>query len=263
MTEFTTAQPHERGRPELRTEDDLIRWIAKQSGRPEAEIRKARSSAERRTASGLVEVRATATSTTSDTRITGYATVYNRGYSIAGGPPHGFVETVAPGAADRALREKQDVRLLINHEGLPLARTTSGTLRLSSDAHGLKIEADLDPENPTVQSLRSAMSRGDATQMSFAFSVANGGQRWNADYTERLITNMDLYDVSVVSFPASPHTSVSLAPTGRSGRSIGLARAQAAVRRRPVTRTTNPPTARKGQPTPAQQMRARRYGGTK
>ena len=90
----------------------------------------------------------------------GYASVFDTPYDVAGGAPHGWSEIIAPGAFSKALREKNDVRLLLNHEGLPIARTKSGTMTLAQDDLGLRVEAHLDPENPTVQELRSAMARG-------------------------------------------------------------------------------------------------------
>jgi HK97 family phage prohead protease len=99
------------------------------------------------------------------------------------------------------------VRLLINHEGTPLARTKSGTLKLSA-APDLRAVAELDPANPKVQEIRSAMSRGDLDQMSIGFRVHK--QDWNNDYTERTIREVELFDVSVVTYPASPTTTASL-----------------------------------------------------
>ena len=92
--------------------------------------------------------------------------------------------------------------------GLPLARTKSGTLALEQDDTGLLCEAQLDGESPLVRSLKSAMDRGDADQMSFAFRVVK--QEWNEDYTDRTIREVQLFDVSVVTYPANPATSVSL-----------------------------------------------------
>ncbi len=100
------------------------------------------------------------------------------------------------------------MRLLINHDGLPLARTKSGTLTLEQDDVGLLCDAHLDGESPLVRSLKSAMDRGDADQMSFAFRVTQ--QDWNDDYTDRTIREAQLFDVSVVTYPANPATSVSL-----------------------------------------------------
>lgn len=118
-----------------------------------------------------------------------------------------FAETITRGAFNRTLKQKADVRLLVNHDGVPLARTKSGTLRLSADPH-LRATAELDPANPTVAEIRSAMSRGDLDQMSIGFRVRD--QKWNADYTERTITEVELFDVSVVTYPASPTTTAQL-----------------------------------------------------
>lgn len=118
-----------------------------------------------------------------------------------------FEETVVAGAFRKTLREKDDVRLLVNHEGVPLARTKSKTLRLAADPH-LRADATLDPSNPTVQEIRSAMARGDLDQMSIGFRVTR--QEWNGDYTERQIKELQLFDVSVVTYPANPATSAAV-----------------------------------------------------
>jgi phage head maturation protease len=66
----------------------------------------------------------------------------------------------------------------------------------------------LDPSNPTAAEVRSAMERGDVDQMSFAFRVVRDD--WNKDYSERIISEVKLYDVSVVTYPANPATVVKL-----------------------------------------------------
>jgi HK97 family phage prohead protease len=118
-----------------------------------------------------------------------------------------FTETITRGAFNRTLKQKADVRLLVNHEGVPLARTKSGTLRLSADPN-LRAVSELDPKNPDVQRVQSAVGRGDLDQMSIGMRVKD--QEWNEDYTERTIREIELFDVSVVTFPASPTTSASL-----------------------------------------------------
>jgi HK97 family phage prohead protease len=118
-----------------------------------------------------------------------------------------FEETIAKGAFRKTLAEKSDVRLLVNHDGVPLARTKSRTLKLSADPN-LRAVAELDPANPDVQRIQSAMSRGDLDQMSIGMRVHR--QEWNEDYTERTIREAELFDVSVVTYPASPTTSASL-----------------------------------------------------
>jgi HK97 family phage prohead protease len=165
--------------------------------------------------------------------LTGYALVYDTRYDIGGGPSNGgFTEVIARGAATKSAKEA-DVRLLVNHGGVPLARSKSGTLTLESDDIGLRVSAELDAANPVVAELRSAMDRGDMDEMSFAFRAIT--QEWSDNYELRTIRELKLYDVSVVTFPANPATVAQLrettdpvesATTVPSGRSLALARRQ-------------------------------------
>lgn len=135
-------------------------------------------------------------------RLSGYAAVFNDD-SV----PLPFIERIAPGAFRKTLTETPDVRLLINHEGLPLARTKNGTLRLQEDETGLYMDADL-PDTQAARDLYTLVERGDVDQMSFAFRVIR--QKWNEGRTERTLTELSLADgdVSVVTYPAYPTTSV-------------------------------------------------------
>lgn len=162
----------------------------------------------------------------------GYGTVYDFPYEVMGGPPYGWVETITRGACLRSVQHGADVRLLINHDGIALARTRSGTLQLESDDIGLYCCApSLDPRSPTVQSLISAMNRGDMDEMSFAFKVIE--QDWNDDYSERQISEVRLFDVSVVTYPANPATVTNLRSADEVRESEGmptdLAQAQIAL----------------------------------
>lgn len=159
----------------------------------------------------VVEVRADAGQ---PPRITGYASLFNEPYDVGGF--FAYRETVAPGAFRRALAEKQDVRLLVNHDGLPLARTASGTLTLSEDKRGLSIDAELDATDPDVLRLLPKMQRGDLSQMSIAFQTVQ--EKWTfgkgAELDSRTLLDCDLFDVSVVTYPASPNTSAQIRALG-------------------------------------------------
>lgn len=129
----------------------------------------------------------------------GYAAVWD-----SPSEPLPWIEYVKRGAFSKTLNDRADVRLLIDHEGVPLARTKSGTLRLMEDDKGLRTEADLDPANPDAARLISALRRGDISQMSFAFRVVKDS--WSKDQQVRELREVQLYDVSVVTFPAYEET---------------------------------------------------------
>lgn len=138
-------------------------------------------------------------------KVAGYAAVFDEPADIAGM----FREVIAPGAFREAIG-RDDVVFVVNHDGLPLARTRSGTLKLSEDAKGLRMETVLDPEDPDVRSIVGKMKRGDLDKMSFAFRATK--QEWD-DTTNpptRTIREVELYDVSIVTTPAYDGTSIAL-----------------------------------------------------
>lgn len=137
--------------------------------------------------------------------LTGYASVTETPYDV------GFYEeTIARGAFTRTLSEEPDVQLLVNHTGLPLARTKSGTLKLEERERGLWVDASLDPEDPDVQSLARKMKRGDIDQMSFAFQATDSD--WSDDFTRRRIKTVSIHrgDVSVVNMGANPSSTATI-----------------------------------------------------
>jgi HK97 family phage prohead protease len=138
----------------------------------------------------------------SDTLLfTGYASVFDKPYGVRDSRG-AYNETIKPGAFKKTLQEQDDVRFLVNHDGIPLARTSSGTLNLEEDEYGLFVRAELDPSNPTVAEVASAMKRGDLNEMSFAFAAMRDDFNQNGD--ERTVSEARLYDVSVVTYPANP-----------------------------------------------------------
>ena len=145
----------------------------------------------RRIAFSNMEVRAS----DDGTKLVGYAAVFD-----SPSEPLPWIEYVRRGAFQKTLNDGADVRLLIDHEGVPLARTKSGTLVLHEDERGLLVESDLDPSNPDAARLISALRRGDISQMSFAFRTIKDG--WNEDRSIRELREVQLFDVSVVTFPA-------------------------------------------------------------
>lgn len=139
--------------------------------------------------------------------VEGYAAVFDQPTNIG----DVFTEVVARGAFKSALKRGDDVEFLINHGGLPLARSTAGNLTMREDDKGLWIRAELDPGDPDVQRIVPKMRGKMLDQMSFAFQAT--GQRWDtpADGPDvRTITDVVLYDVSIVNRGAYPQTSIAL-----------------------------------------------------
>ena len=132
---------------------------------------------------------------------TGYASVFNKPYGVRDNKGV-YDETISPGAFKKTLQEQDDVRFLVNHDGIPLARTSSGTLELEEDQYGLFVRAELDPTNPKVAEVASAMKRGDLNEMSFAFAAVR--DEFNQQGDERFVSEARLFDVSVVTYPANP-----------------------------------------------------------
>lgn len=125
-----------------------------------------------------------------------------------------FTEFIQRGAFDAVLARKPDVLLLWDHSTLhPLARTTSGNLELSANAHGLRYFATVTPTTYAAD-LRALMADGVVTGSSFAFTVAPGGEQWtveNGRVTRTISEVSDLYDVTVCAAPAYPASDAALA----------------------------------------------------
>lgn len=140
-------------------------------------------------------------------RVSGYAAVFNEEADIGGM----FREVIAPGAFRDAIG-RDDVPFLINHDGLPLARSRAGkgTLKLKEDSHGLRMETRIDPDDPDAQRIIGKMRRGDLDKMSFAFRATV--QEWDdgQDPPLRTLRDVELFDVSVVTLPAYEGTEVGL-----------------------------------------------------
>jgi HK97 family phage prohead protease len=127
-----------------------------------------------------------------DLIVEGYAAVFNSVTDL--GP---FKERIAPGAFADVL--DNDVRFLVNHDGVPLARTTNGTMELKEDEHGLHYRAQLS-DTQAGRDLYTMIKRGDISQSSFAFTIARESVD---DDNVRVIEKVaSLIDTSAVTYPA-------------------------------------------------------------
>ena len=147
-------------------------------------------------------------------KITGYAAVFDKWSEDLGG----FKEKIRSGAFRKAIA-KSDVRGLFNHDSnYVLGRQSNGTLTIKEDKNGLWMEID-PPDTQIIRDLVLApIKRGDIKEQSFAFIVAENGDEWKNlhgekpdEPTTRTIIEVDeLFDVSPVTYPAYPDTSVAL-----------------------------------------------------
>lgn len=134
---------------------------------------------------------------------TGYAALFNADSE----PMGGFTERIAPGAFTRSLKSHGwDIKLLANHDpGRVLGSTRAKTLRLVEDERGLRVEATL-PDNTDGRDIAESIRRGDIDAMSFGFTTQPQGDTWSADGKIRTLTDVKLYEVSIVAWPAYPST---------------------------------------------------------
>lgn len=139
-----------------------------------------------------------------DLRIEGYFAVFNSNYDIA----PGMSESIAPGAFKNTLAG--DIRALVNHDTtLVLGRTSAHTLELREDEHGLWGSIVINPKDTDAMNLYERVKRGDVSQCSFGFDIlseetdvlANGDVHWT-------MTEVKLYEVSCVTFPAYQETNI-------------------------------------------------------
>ena len=142
--------------------------------------------------------------------ITGYAAVFGEATAIGPLESWGWEEVVDRGAFRAAVQRGDDVTLLVDHAGLPLARSSSGTLTLSEDERGLRVDTRLDASDPDVQRLLPKMKRGDLTKMSFGFIAEAEGWDETGPHARRSIRSVRLFDVSIVTDPAYQGTEIAL-----------------------------------------------------
>lgn len=146
----------------------------------------------------------------------GYAAVFNSPSVIYSSDKSRYVETIKPGTFRRAIAESQDVRALVDHDSrLILGRTKARTLVLREDSHGLYFEATL-PDTQVARDLATNVKAGNISGNSFlGYPTADGYSTvTRSDNGVRIIeatlTDIDLQDVSVVTYPAYADTSVEL-----------------------------------------------------
>lgn len=152
------------------------------------------------------EIRSSSDVTVAGRTVAGYAAVFNSPTNIC----DCWIETIMPGAFRDSLASGQDVLALYSHElERLLGRQSAGTLRLSEDSKGLRVEIDL-PDTTDGRDVEALITRGDLKGMSFGFCVTK--QTWDetADPTTRTIEAVDLREVTITADPAYEDTEIGM-----------------------------------------------------
>lgn len=143
------------------------------------------------------------------TKIVGHSAVFGEWSEDLGG----FREKIRPGAFLKSIKD-DDIRALWNHNtDYVLGRNkVSKTLTLREDKTGLAIEI-IPPDTQFARDFMVSIERGDVSQMSFGFYVQR--DEWNYpekenELAERELLEVELFDVSPVTYPAYPQTDVSV-----------------------------------------------------
>lgn len=137
--------------------------------------------------------------------VEGYATTFDDPYVLWEDGKNVYYEQISRNAFDEA--DMSDVIFLYDHEGMVFARLSNDTLKIEMDEKGMKVTADL---SSTTQSreMFEAIKTGLVTKMSWAFTVREDS--FDEKTLTRTISKVKkVYDVSAVSIPANPDTSIS------------------------------------------------------
>lgn len=136
-------------------------------------------------------------------KVSGYASTFDT-YTLFEVDGIEYKERIDSHAFDDA--DMNDVIMQYDHAGRVFARTSNGTLNVSVDERGLKIEADLSTTEASRE-LFDEIEAGLIIKMSFAFKVAE--EHYDSNSHTRVVDKIaKVYDVSAVSIPANPDTEI-------------------------------------------------------
>ena len=137
--------------------------------------------------------------------LSGYFAVFDSVYDIA----PGMSESIAPGAFAKTL--SGDIRALTNHDStLVLGRTGAGTLTLREDDKGLWADVVINPNDSDAMNTYARVQRGDVSQCSIGFMIRSEETELREDGSVHwTIRDVELYEISVCTFPAYEATNVS------------------------------------------------------
>ena len=141
-----------------------------------------------------------------DGKIVGHASVFDSWSETLGGI-FPFKEIVRKGTFTETIKF-DDIRALFNHDpNFVLGRNKAGTLELEEDEIGLRVVIT-PPDTSWANDLIKNLRRGDISQMSIGFIVLEDTWGTQDGIDIREIKKVQLFDVSIVTYPAYTQTDV-------------------------------------------------------
>jgi HK97 family phage prohead protease len=166
------------------------------------------------------EIRSTSAPSVTGRRVSGVAVAFRSPSRPLYENGKRFIEVILPEAITDELIQRCDIRALVDHDRARLlARSNKGkgTLKLNLTEFGLEYSFEA-PHTADGDYVVEMVKRGDIEGSSFAFSVADGGERWekrkDGTYIRYISKIRALYDVTITADPAYPSTSVDVRRNG-------------------------------------------------
>lgn len=120
----------------------------------------------------------------------GYLSVFNSTDQIG--------DTILPGAYTKSLEKTDIYPLFVNHkhDDVPV-----GVLKARQDNHGLIVAGEINPDHHMAKTVYSAIKLGHMRGMSIGYTVPGGGWKAKDDSGGRILTEVNLKEGSIVTFP--------------------------------------------------------------
>lgn len=132
----------------------------------------------------------------------GYASVFNGLDS--------YNDTILPGAYRKTLEQRKSVAMLFNHAAFrpDMPAKIGKWLSMEEDQRGLYVKGQLALGHPTADAVYASMKNGTVDGLSIGYSVPADGAEFRDNV--RYLKEIDLFEVSVVDFPADGAARISM-----------------------------------------------------
>ena len=162
-------------------------------------------------------------------------TVLFSGYAATFNTIDATGDVIVPGAFAKTLREKglSGIPMLWQHGRDSLDPVGQWTY-MREDAHGLFVEGQLYMDLSGANERLTLLRKGAVSHLSIHFTVPPGGAAWDEKAGVRKLKEVDLWEISPVTWPANPRAKIRLVqcctPLDLSGVKAAVREALAMVR---------------------------------